>query len=115
MATKALAENKEYVIVNFARGVFGQDGNGHMSPLAAYDSKTDRFLILDVSRYKYPATWATAAQLWTAMNTDDLTSKKKRGFVLVSAPKENGKLQIEAYRPSDCPLPKFAKPAFFGK
>ena len=113
MAIRALAENEQYIIVNFARTALEQDGNGHMSPLAAYDSKTDRFLILDVSRYKYPATWATAKQLWTAMNTDDPTSKKKRGFILVSAPKE--RLQIEVHRPSDCPPPQSAKAAFFGK
>jgi Phytochelatin synthase len=32
----------------------GQEQGGHISPLAAYDAETDRFLILDVSRYKYP-------------------------------------------------------------
>ena len=32
---------------------------GHISPLAAYDAETDRLLILDVSRYKYPPVWVT--------------------------------------------------------
>ena len=30
------------------------------SPLGAYDEKADRFLILDVARYKYPPVWVTA-------------------------------------------------------
>jgi hypothetical protein len=42
------------VIVNYLRKAIGQEKGGHISPLAAYDAETDRFLILDVSRYKYP-------------------------------------------------------------
>ena len=44
---------------------------GHISPLAAYDADTDRFLILDVSRFKYPPVWVGTAELFTAMNTTD--------------------------------------------
>ncbi|MGB6297273.1 MAG: phytochelatin synthase family protein, partial [Rivularia sp. (in: cyanobacteria)] len=57
---------------------------GHISPLAAYNKETDRFLILDVSRYKYPPVWVKAEDLWKAMNTKDSVSDKTRGFVLVS-------------------------------
>jgi hypothetical protein len=49
----------------------GQETGGHISPLAAYDSKSDRFLILDVARYKYPPVWVSASDLFVAMNTTD--------------------------------------------
>jgi hypothetical protein len=58
---------------------------GHISPLAAYDSKADKFLLMDVARYKFPPVWADAAALFGAMQTDDFVSGKTRGFVLVSA------------------------------
>lgn len=45
---------------------------------------TDRFLILDVSRYKYPPVWVTASELFGTMNTTDAdNNNRKRGFVLV--------------------------------
>lgn len=107
IAATALSSDKKYVIVNYARDKVEQEGNGHMSPLAAYDKATDRFLVLDVSRYKYPATWVTAARLWEAMNTDDTISKKKRGFISVGVAERDKK--IEAIRPSNCPPPQKAQ------
>jgi glutathione-S-conjugate glycine hydrolase len=74
-----------FVIVNYLRKAIGQEKGGHISPLAAYDAETDRFLILDVSRYKYPPVWVTAAGLFGAMNTTDSDNENKtRGFVLVT-------------------------------
>ena len=35
--------------------------------MAAYDAKGDRFLILDVARYKYPPVWIGVADLFDAM------------------------------------------------
>jgi hypothetical protein len=45
----------------------------------------DKFLLLDVARYKYPPVWVDAAALFAAMRTDDFVSGKTRGFVVVSA------------------------------
>ncbi|HEY9782333.1 MAG TPA: phytochelatin synthase family protein [Leptolyngbyaceae cyanobacterium] len=50
--------------------------------------QSDRFLILDVSRYKYPPIWVKAVDLWQGMNTKDPVSQKTRGFVLVSQKKQ---------------------------
>ena len=73
------------VLVNYLRKALGQERGGHISPLAAYDPKADRFLILDVARYKYPPVWVTASDLFDAMNTPDADNDgKTRGFVLVS-------------------------------
>jgi len=84
-ARKALSTRDHYVIVNYLRKALGQQIGGHISPLAAYDEKQDRFLILDVARYKYPPVWVSAADLYAAMNTPDaVNGGKTRGYVLVS-------------------------------
>ena len=64
-----LAQKDRFVIVNYLRKALGQEIGGHISPLAAYDSEADRFLILDVARYKYPPVWVKASDLFDAMNT----------------------------------------------
>jgi hypothetical protein len=84
LIVKNLQEPNNFVIVNYLRKTISQEGGGHISPVAAYDEATDRFLILDVSRYKYPPIWVKAAELWAAIATIDPASNKTRGFVLVS-------------------------------
>lgn len=82
-AAANLSRPGDYVLVNYERGALGQHGGGHISPLAAYNAATDRFLVLDVAAHRYPPTWVTAADLWTSMNTMDSASGRSRGFVLV--------------------------------
>jgi hypothetical protein len=80
-----LGQRDRFVIVNYLRKVLGQEVGGHISPLAAYDAETDRFLILDVARYKYPPVWVKSADLFDAMNTPDASNGgKTRGYVLVA-------------------------------
>ena len=80
-----LGSEGKFVIVNYHRKAIGQEKGGHISPLAAYDADTDRLLILDVSRYKYPPVWVATAELFAAMNTTDSDNDDKtRGYVLVS-------------------------------
>ena len=79
-----LARKKHYVVVNYLRSTLGQLRGGHISPLAAYDEKTDRFLVLDVARFKYPPVWVMAADLFNAMNTiDSGNGDRSRGYILV--------------------------------
>jgi len=85
LAAAALADPKARVIANFHRKYLGQEGAGHHSPLAAYDAVSDRFLVLDVARYRLPPVWATAADLWAAMNTEDSDASANRGFLVVHA------------------------------
>jgi hypothetical protein len=83
-AAKQLATPGGYVLANYLRRAIGQETGGHISPLAAYDAKSDRFLILDVSRYKYPPVWVTAPALYAAMNTVDADNEgRHRGYVLI--------------------------------
>jgi Phytochelatin synthase len=84
-ARAALAAEGHFVVVNYLRKAIGQEKGGHISPLAAYDAEADRFLILDVARYKYPPVWVRAADLFAAMNTTDSDNDDKtRGYVLVA-------------------------------
>jgi hypothetical protein len=78
-----LSARGNFAIINYLRKSIGQERGGHISPIAAYNQATDRFLILDVSRYKYPPVWVKAVDLWQAIRTIDSDSGKTRGFVLV--------------------------------
>jgi hypothetical protein len=85
VAVQELGGKDRFVLVNYLRSALGQKTGGHISPVAAYDVDTDRFLILDVSRYKYPPIWVEAAALFAAMNTTDADNDDQtRGFVVVS-------------------------------
>jgi Phytochelatin synthase len=84
LAADNLKQPGNFILINYLRKEIGQEKGGHISPLAAYNEQTDRFLILDVSRYKYPPVWVRAADLWKAMATTDSESGKTRGFVFAS-------------------------------
>ncbi len=86
LASAYLGQPGRFVIVNYLRKALGEQTGGHISPLAAYDAKADRFLILDVARYKYPPVWVKTTDIFDAMNTPDAANDNKtRGFVLVTA------------------------------
>ena len=83
-AAAALAGRGRFVIVNYLRTALGQQRYGHISPLAAYDRRSDRFLILDVARYKYPPVWVRTADLFAAMKTiDQGNGNQTRGFLVL--------------------------------
>ena len=71
------------LIVNYSREAVGQVGGGHFSPVGAYDAASDRVLMLDVARYKYPPAWIPLATLHAAMKTIDPASGQARGLVTV--------------------------------
>lgn len=79
---KNAISNQQFIIINFSRKPLHQAGNGHHSPIAAYDEKTDRFLLLDVARFKCPPFWVKTHDLWNAVNT--LDDDTYRGFLIIS-------------------------------
>ncbi|MDR2194997.1 MAG: phytochelatin synthase family protein [Gallionellaceae bacterium] len=81
-----LGNDGQFVLANYLRATLDQVGGGHWSVLAAYDAETDRVLILDVARYKYPPSWVGISTLRAAIATLDSTSGQSRGLVIVSAP-----------------------------
>jgi hypothetical protein len=77
-----LQSGGDYVIVNYQRRAVGQNGGGHISPLAAYDERSDAFLLLDVNPAAASWVWMPAATLIGAMRTFDTV--ENRGYLLVS-------------------------------
>ncbi|MDO8774346.1 MAG: phytochelatin synthase family protein [Burkholderiaceae bacterium] len=80
----SLADPGKRFVANYSRKPIGQNGDGHISPVAAYNGKSDRVLVLDVAKYKYPPVWMTVADLYAGMQAVDAGSGKPRGFVVVS-------------------------------
>lgn len=72
------------LIVNYWRQSVGQQGGGHFSPVGAYDEATDRVLVLDVAKYKYPPAWVPLIALHDAMRTIDPASHRARGLVVIT-------------------------------
>jgi hypothetical protein len=96
-AVEHLRQPASYVIVNYSRIALGQEGPGHISPLGAYDVDSDRFLILDVSRYKAPAAWVLAEQLFAAMAEPIGPDAGTRGYLLIRAPANNGSAATQQF------------------
>ncbi len=83
LAVQNLQQPGNFIVVNYLRRSLEQKGGGHISPVAAYHEQSDRFLILDVARYRYSPVWVEAEALWEAMKTVDSVSGKTRGFILI--------------------------------
>ncbi len=81
-----LTSSDQRVIVDFNRKTLHQKGSGHFSPLAAYHEGDDRFLLMDVARYKAPPCWVSAPMLHAALQGLDSTSGKSRGFLVITRP-----------------------------
>lgn len=82
-----LAREGAFVLVNYDRRVLKQEGIGHISPVAAYDPRSDAFLVLDEASYRYPFTWVPAPLLYAAVHTE-------------SGGRFRGVLFIEGYHPA---------------
>ncbi|KIZ05292.1 hypothetical protein MNEG_2666 [Monoraphidium neglectum] len=80
-----VASPSDRLLVNYNRPEVGQQGGGHISPVAAYSQLTDRALVMDVARYRYPASWVAVPDLWRAALAVDSASGLSRGVVVVRA------------------------------
>jgi len=83
-AIAALKSADKRLIINFSRQTLGQAGIGHFSPVVAYNEARDMFLVMDVARYKLPPVWVKSELLFKALQGEDSSSKKSRGFIIVS-------------------------------
>lgn len=84
-AIASIEDQESFVLVNYLRAAIGQERGGHISPLGAYDAESDQFLILDVTRYKYPPVWVGSQDLFDAMNTPDSDNNdRSRGYLVVA-------------------------------
>ena len=83
-ARNVLSRPNAYLVVNYLRKAIRQESGGHISPIGAYHAGEDRFLILDVARYKYPPVWVKTVDLWQAMRPGEGEPVAGRGYLVVS-------------------------------
>ncbi|CAD7697773.1 unnamed protein product [Ostreobium quekettii] len=76
----------EHIIVSYSRKTMKQTGDGHFSPVGAYNSKRDLVLILDTARFKYPPHWVQLSLLYESMSRLDPETNEARGYMHLSAP-----------------------------
>jgi hypothetical protein len=82
-----LSRSGDFALVNYDRKVLKQSGAGHISPIAAYDSTRDAFLVLDEAAYRYPFTWVPAQLLYAAARTR--ADENYRGLLLIEGVASN--------------------------
>jgi hypothetical protein len=80
---QGLSDPRDRLVINYDRRRIGQKGGGHISPIAAYDSRRDLVLILDVARYRYPSVWVNSEALWRATQDIDPSSGQSRGVLTI--------------------------------
>lgn len=80
----ATTAGEPHLIVSYARSALGQTGEGHFSPIGGFHAASDRALLLDVARFKYPPHWVPVTLLWDAMQPLDPATSRPRGFVELS-------------------------------
>jgi glutathione gamma-glutamylcysteinyltransferase len=71
------------LVVSYTRKALGQTGDGHFSPIAAYDSVSDSVLILDTARFKYGSHWVKLPLIYEAMKPVDPDTGRSRGYVML--------------------------------
>ena len=76
--------NHQFLAVSYTRKVVGQTGDGHFSPIAAYDEASDSVLVLDTARFKYGPHWMPLQVMYDALQPIDKATGKSRGYVLLS-------------------------------
>ncbi|MGB1016567.1 MAG: phytochelatin synthase family protein, partial [Nannocystaceae bacterium] len=69
------------LIVSYDRAALGQTGSGHFSPIGGYHRGSDRALVLDVARFKYPPHWVPVSLLHAATRPIDPMTGRSRGWV----------------------------------
>ena len=84
-ATATRFETSGLMVVSFCRLTLGQTGSGHFSPVGAYHPASDRVLVLDVARFKYPPYWCPLTLLYEAMHPLDNVTQQPRGYFKVRA------------------------------
>lgn len=86
---EACSQGNPHLIVSYSRQGVRQTGDGHYSPLGAYNRTRDMALVLDVARFKYPPHWVSLPLLFEAMGRTDPDTGLTRGYIkLTKAPGE---------------------------
>jgi hypothetical protein len=78
--------DRSFIITNYLQNVLTGDPEGavgHVAPVAAYDAKAGKVLILDPDREYYEPYWVSEAAFIRSMNTLDRVSGKTRGMLWI--------------------------------
>ena len=73
-----------YAIVNFGRKELEQTGSGHFACIGGYNSRSEKALVMDTARFKYPPFWVDVDQLYRSVCTTDKATGNNRGFLVLS-------------------------------
>ncbi|GJJ76200.1 glutathione gamma-glutamylcysteinyltransferase [Entomortierella parvispora] len=73
-----------HMVLSFSRSALGQTGSGHFSPVGGFHKETDKALIMDTARFKYPPFFATIQQLWESLLPEDPETGLRRGYFLIT-------------------------------
>lgn len=78
-------ESHHYLIASFDQQAFTDDMEaGHFAPVAAYDKKNNRVLILDPDREYFEPYWISFETFMKGMATADSERKKPRGLLVIT-------------------------------
>lgn len=72
------------LIASYCRSALGQTGAGHYSPIGGYHAGSDRLLLLDVARFKYPPHWVPVSLMFEAMRDRDPATGRPRGWLMLA-------------------------------
>jgi hypothetical protein len=82
---KILKDDSSFLLCNFKGDLLGASTEGTVSPLAAYDEKSDSVLVLDVTGHKNPWYWVPLKPFYESMHTQ--YDGTWRGYMVVSEAK----------------------------
>jgi glutathione gamma-glutamylcysteinyltransferase len=99
----------KFMVISFSRKVLGQTGDGHFSPIGAYNKADGKVLILDTARYKYPSYWCPIETLFESMNPIDKETSRPRGYFLLSYDAEHPPISLCTIKPENCTTGKAAQ------
>ncbi|KAI9478177.1 MAG: Phytochelatin synthase-domain-containing protein [Benjaminiella poitrasii] len=91
---RVTSTSDKFMVISFSRKVLGQTGDGHFSPIGAYNAQERKVLILDTARYKYPSYWCPIEMLFESMNPIDKETGRPRGYFVLSYDVEHPPLSL---------------------
>ncbi|KAG0167399.1 hypothetical protein DFQ29_000425 [Apophysomyces sp. BC1021] len=92
-------KSDQFMVISFSRKTLGQTGDGHFSPIGAYNPATQMVLVLDTARYKYPSYWCSIETLYESMKPLDKETGRPRGYFLLSYDAERPPISLCKVKP----------------
>jgi hypothetical protein len=81
---EACERGRQLIIANyFSETAIGSGDYGHFSPVAAYDTRQDRVLVMDVWRFEYEPYWIPVAKLVEGMMSASRITGEPRGYLTI--------------------------------